>query len=359
MVEDVGANRVGIGVSAGAVDRRVDRPERVWVGDRPVTAHRQPGTVPLYRREGKVRPFPGTAEKRKLAFHDLFVTTRPQRLDVGDDAEPGEPRNILGINDIEMGYLMRHVDAGVFGLGGRKRVEAFAHGPIADGMHMDCESMTRQCCGDLLEVVWLDEGQSGQIVRAARCTVRRKHCRGAVFADAVLHHLDRRRGEPGVTRLGAAGPHAIDLFQTLVGFPPQCADDTGGQFRDGWFCSRDLFTRDRQGFYVHQGRSDELVKVAGQWVWPAELEQAALGAAAVAEAACVPVPDGEGLQRLALFVTGKENAASAAQAACERLPRHKRPKWVRAVAELPRTASGKVQRYKLRELLERELARSG
>lgn len=136
-------------------------------------------------------------------------------------------------------------------------------------------------------------------------------------------------------------------------------DDTQSQFRDGWFCSRDLFVRDAEGFYVHQGRSDELVKVAGQWVWPTELEQAALADDAVTEAACVPVPDGEGLQRLALFVTGKENAASAAAGACERLPRHKRPKWIRAVAELPRTATGKVQRYKLREILERELDRSG
>jgi benzoate-CoA ligase len=110
---------------------------------------------------------------------------------------------------------------------------------------------------------------------------------------------------------------------------------------------------------VHQGRSDELVKVAGQWVWPAELEEAALASATVAEAVCVPVPDGEGLQRLALFVTGKENAANAAASACERLPRHKRPKWIRAVSELPRTATGKVQRFKLREILELELSGKG
>ena len=138
---------------------------------------------------------------------------------------------------------------------------------------------------------------------------------------------------------------------------PNLRDETAAQFRDGWFCSRDLFLRDGQGFYVHQGRSDELVKVAGQWVWPAELEETALSDHAVAEAACVPLPDGDGLQRLALFVTGKEDAATAASRACERLPRHKRPKWIRAVAELPRTATGKVQRYKLRELLERELGR--
>jgi acyl-CoA synthetase (AMP-forming)/AMP-acid ligase II len=63
--------------------------------------------------------------------------------------------------------------------------------------------------------------------------------------------------------------------------------------------------------------------------------------------------------RLALFVTARSDAAAAerdAAAACERLlPRHKRPKWIRAVVELPRTATGKVQRFKLREILEREL----
>jgi acyl-coenzyme A synthetase/AMP-(fatty) acid ligase len=73
----------------------------------------------------------------------------------------------------------------------------------------------------------------------------------------------------------------------------------------------------------------------------------------------VRVTDDEGFERLALFVAagdGAEAAASAAQRACEaKLPRHKRPKWIRTVAELPRTATGKVQRFRLREILEREL----
>jgi acyl-CoA synthetase (AMP-forming)/AMP-acid ligase II len=72
------------------------------------------------------------------------------------------------------------------------------------------------------------------------------------------------------------------------------------------------------------------------------------------------VPDADGLERLALFVTANGDPAAAQRAAmeaCERaLPRHKRPKWVRAVDELPRTATGKVQRFKLREILARELA---
>lgn len=180
---------------------------------------------------------------------------------------------------------------------------------------------------------------------------------GKPFPIAEVRLLDAQGrdsgpGEPGV--LWLRHPAQARGYANLP-------EETRSQFRDGWFCSRDLFVRDADGFYVHQGRSDELVKVAGQWVWPAELEEAALAAATVAEAVCVPVPDGEGLQRLALFVTarGESDAATAAATACERLPRHKRPKWVRAVSELPRTATGKVQRYKLREILERELQRKG
>jgi len=136
-------------------------------------------------------------------------------------------------------------------------------------------------------------------------------------------------------------------------------DASREQFQDGWFCSRDVFVRDAEGFLVHQGRSDELLKVAGQWVRPGEAEEAAALDPAVADAACVPVLDADGLQRLALFVVARGDAAAdrAAAAACERaLPPHKRPKWVRVVAELPRTATGKVQRFKLREILERELS---
>ena len=131
---------------------------------------------------------------------------------------------------------------------------------------------------------------------------------------------------------------------------------TREQFRDGWFCTRDLFVRDERGFYSHQGRSDELVKVAGQWVQPGELEEAVSALDAIAEAACVAAPDADGFERLALFVAARgadaEAAVAAAERACaEKLPRHKRPKWVLPVEALPRTATGKVQRFKLRELL--------
>ena len=140
-------------------------------------------------------------------------------------------------------------------------------------------------------------------------------------------------------------------------------EQTAAQFRDGWFCTRDLFVRDTEGFFLHQGRSDELVKIAGQWVQPGELEEAVAGDPAISEVACVQVTDSEGFERLALFVATRGEAAHALAAAsrvCEqKLPRFKRPKWIRSVAELPRTATGKVQRFKLREILERELAEDG
>jgi benzoate-CoA ligase family protein len=165
-----------------------------------------------------------------------------------------------------------------------------------------------------------------------------------------MHGNEPAAQEPGV--LWVRHPAQAHGYANL---PEQTLE----QFRDGWFCSRDLFVRDAEGHYIHQGRSDELVKVAGQWVQPGELEDAAAREPAVADAVCVRVHDADGLERLALFVTPRGEAAAAeraAAAACERLPRHKRPKWVRAVDELPRTATGKVQRYKLREILERELS---
>jgi acyl-coenzyme A synthetase/AMP-(fatty) acid ligase len=135
-------------------------------------------------------------------------------------------------------------------------------------------------------------------------------------------------------------------------------EQTAAQFRDGWFGTRDLIAADGEGFLAHQGRADELLKIAGQWVQPGELEQVVLTDPAVAEAACVQVADSEGSARLALFITARGEAAhalAAAQRICEaKLPRFKRPKWIRVVAELPRTDTGKVQRFKLRELIERE-----
>ena len=139
-------------------------------------------------------------------------------------------------------------------------------------------------------------------------------------------------------------------------------DATARAFRDGWFCTGDLFTVDEAGCCWHHGRADELMKVAGQWVDPAAVEDAAMQAAGVREAACVVVRDADGFDRLALFVVPAASTAalSAADAAVRavhsRLPRHCQPRWVREVEEFPRTPTGKLQRFKLRSLLHDELS---
>ncbi|OGA16898.1 MAG: hypothetical protein A3H32_03465 [Betaproteobacteria bacterium RIFCSPLOWO2_02_FULL_63_19] len=125
-------------------------------------------------------------------------------------------------------------------------------------------------------------------------------------------------------------------------------------FSDGWFCTGDLFIRNGEGYYYHQGRADELLRIAGQWVKPAEVEEVVLADARLREAACVVVPDKDGFDRLALFVVGADpgEAKAIAEARCENgLPQYSRPKWISEVGELPRTPTGKIQRFRLRELL--------
>ena len=174
--------------------------------------------------------------------------------------------------------------------------------------------------------------------------------------DGVEVRLEAEGGGPAEGEAGVLWIRHPAQAAGYVNLPRQTAE----QFKDGWFCTRDLFARDAGGNYIHRGRSDDMVKIAGQWVSPTELEDLVGREAAITEAACVAVPDEDGLERLALFVVTNgdaDQALRAAGAACDRtLPQHKRPKWLRAVEQLPRTATGKVQRFKLREILQQELS---
>ncbi len=151
-----------------------------------------------------------------------------------------------------------------------------------------------------------------------------------------------RPGEPGV--LWLKHPSLAQRYTR--------PEVTERAFRDGWFCTGDLFTCDADGYWTHEGRADDLYKVAGQWVKPADVEEAVLGDPAIRDASCVVVSDRDGFERLALYVVpaGEEAAAvAAAHARCDaRLAHHARPKWIQTIGELPRTATGKVQRYRLR-----------
>jgi benzoate-CoA ligase len=129
---------------------------------------------------------------------------------------------------------------------------------------------------------------------------------------------------------------------------------TAAAFRDGWFLTGDVFSFDAEGWWHHHGRGDDQLKISGQWVNPMEIEEQVVAVPGVADAAVIGVPDEDGLVRLNLFVV--PNAASTDQ--LERtiqnkllsaLSIYKCPRRIRFVNVIPRTATGKLQRYRLRQ----------
>jgi len=203
--------------------------------------------------------------------------------------------------------------------------------------------------GEIHSIYGMSETYAVSLVTRPGTSTGRHTGRPLAGVDARLELLD---GSP--VPAGETGELWLRHPALALGYANR-PELTHAQFRDGWFCTRDLFSIDGEGYFVHEGRSDELLKVAGQWVKPAEIEQAASAVPGVTDAACVPFADANGLERVALFVCASGNAIAAAdavQAACERqLARHERPKLIRVVPELPRTATGKIQRFRLRELL--------
>jgi len=126
-------------------------------------------------------------------------------------------------------------------------------------------------------------------------------------------------------------------------------------FMGEWTRSGDKYRRDEAGYYVYCGRNDDMLKVGGIWVSPTEVEAAIITHPAVLEAAVVAREDDERLVKPKAFVVLRPgHAASAALATGiqehvkQHLAHYKYPRWVEFVAELPKTATGKIQRYKLR-----------
>jgi benzoate-CoA ligase family protein len=127
-------------------------------------------------------------------------------------------------------------------------------------------------------------------------------------------------------------------------------------FVDGWVRTGDLYATDADGFWWHQGRSDDCFKPTGQWVSPIEVERVLLRHEAVRAAAVVEGFDEHGLSCVCAFVVCTNHQVESAEAGLREfcasaLPRFKQPRRYLFVSELPYTATGKVQRFKLREQL--------
>ncbi len=122
-----------------------------------------------------------------------------------------------------------------------------------------------------------------------------------------------------------------------------------------WFNTGDKYYRDNQGYFYYQGRTDDMLKVGGIWVSPIEIEETVLHHAAVLEAAVVGKPDEADLIKPKAFVVLKPGCEPTPALAAEiqafvkkSIAAYKYPRWIEFVSELPKTATGKLQRHKLR-----------
>ena len=127
-------------------------------------------------------------------------------------------------------------------------------------------------------------------------------------------------------------------------------------FVGSWTRSGDKYSRSRDGYYSYAGRGDDMLRVSGQYVSPFEVEAALMQHPSVLEAAVIGKIDADGLTRTKAFVVLKDGTAGTEAIeeelksfVKEILAPHKYPRLIECVSELPKTATGKIQRFKLRE----------
>ena len=164
------------------------------------------------------------------------------------------------------------------------------------------------------------------------------------------------RGEDG-------RPVGVDAIGDLFIRGPSAAlmywenrERTRATFQGEWTKSGDKYTRGADGYYTYAGRSDDMLKVSGQYVSPFEVEAALMRHDAVQEAAVVGKVGDDGLTKTLAYVvlkSGHDGDAALSQVlqafVKDQLAPYKYPREIRFLAELPKTATGKIQRFKLRE----------
>jgi benzoate-CoA ligase family protein len=155
---------------------------------------------------------------------------------------------------------------------------------------------------------------------------------------------------------------AGELGSLLIKGDSTCAffwnqhDKTKATIEGEWIRTGDQFYQDAEGYYWYAGRSDDMLKVGGIWVSPVELENVLLEHPAVLECAVAGRLDTDGLVKPAAFIIVRSPAEATPALASElqrfvrsRTAEYKRPRWVCFVRELPKTGTGKIQRFKLRQ----------
>ncbi|HVI06757.1 MAG TPA: benzoate-CoA ligase family protein [Candidatus Binatia bacterium] len=175
---------------------------------------------------------------------------------------------------------------------------------------------------------------------------------GKVIPGYEARLVDENGGDVAPGEIGAL---LIKGDSTCAGYWNQ-HEKTKATFAGDWFRTGDKYYQDEDGYFWYAGRSDDLFKVNGRWLSPAEVEAALIAHPAVQEAAVIAREDGSRLTKPVAYVVLNDQfapdeklARDLQQWVVDRLGAYKRPRWIEFLPELPKTATGKLQRFKLRE----------
>jgi benzoate-CoA ligase len=168
------------------------------------------------------------------------------------------------------------------------------------------------------------------------------------YCEARLLDVDDRP----VTKPDSPGILWVKMGSLCRGYWQQ-PQKTAAAFRDGWYRTGDVFVIDRDGWWYHQGRADDLLKISGQWVSPAEIEECAITVPGVSEAIVVGAQDEDGLVRLTLFLVAPSEEPNVLYQKVQdkllgALSKYKCPRRIMFLEAIPRTATGKARRFQLR-----------
>jgi len=169
------------------------------------------------------------------------------------------------------------------------------------------------------------------------------------YEARVVDDIDRRVADGEIGNLLVKGDSICAYYWNQH-------EKTKQTIQGEWIRTGDKYVRDTDGFFWYAGRTDDMLKVSGQWVSPVEVEAALMAHQAVMECAVIGLADDEGLIKPKAFVVLRQAGLGSDALATElqefvkaRIAPHKYPRWVEFVAQVPKTATGKIQRYKLRE----------
>jgi acyl-CoA synthetase (AMP-forming)/AMP-acid ligase II len=166
------------------------------------------------------------------------------------------------------------------------------------------------------------------------------------FVDVKIVNAEGREVAPGEAgEITHRGPSVVDAYWRRP-------EETVKAFRDGWFYTGDIATRDERGYIYFLARKDDMIMSGGENVYPAEVEQAILGHPRIADAAVLGVPDEKWGQRIKAIVAPRVGECISAEDIIEylenKLSSFKRPRVYEIVDQLPKLGSGKLDRAQIK-----------